>query len=258
MGTNTSTWTYSGSGAGLIAPLTINSSLNGASGSVVFSINNTATVGSCYCGLFSCTGSSTNNYGINANAYGASATNIGGVFQADTGGSSTYCYGIQVGARNGTNNSAIYILSGYPVAGANNWAIYSESQAQSYFAGNIGIGTSSPTTYQHGIGGLAIYGASCSGVALANDGASGKDWVLCSYNDDFRIYESAASHAAGTDRFIMKAGGGTILSCPTSSISSSLIFNSGFNPYLDEANNRLYFYVKRSDGVMKQGYVQLS
>src|SRR5436189_121956 len=37
-------------------------------------------------------------------------------------------------------------------------------------SGNIGIRTASPSSYLHGIGGLAIYGSTYSGISLANDG----------------------------------------------------------------------------------------
>ena len=67
------------------------------------------------------------NYGLYAAGQGAgAATNIGGGFSAN-------------GA---TNNYAIYLPG--PTADANNYAIYSLSPAQSYFAGPVGIGTTSP------------------------------------------------------------------------------------------------------------------
>jgi|GEM_PF-4574995 len=76
------------------------------------------------------------NYGTDTEAVGSGATsNIAGYFAA-------------LGA---TNNYAIQIAAGYPGAGANNYAIKSDSAAQSYFAGNVGIGTTSPSTDKLGM-----------------------------------------------------------------------------------------------------------
>jgi hypothetical protein len=69
------------------------------------------------------------NYALDAQAIGSGATlNVGGYFTA----------------QNATSNYAIQIPSGYPPAGSNNYAINSQSAAQSYFAGNVGIGTTAP------------------------------------------------------------------------------------------------------------------
>ena len=68
------------------------------------------------------------NYAITGQIGGAGTLNIAGQF----------------GAQNGTSNYAILIPGNNPGAGANNYAIRSESQAQSYFAGNVGIGTTTP------------------------------------------------------------------------------------------------------------------
>ena len=74
-------------------------------------------------------GTSGANRGILARAIGSGATtNTGGEFSSD--GASTN-YGIRISGP--TNN-------------INNFAIYSDSTAQSYFAGNVGIGTTNPTT----------------------------------------------------------------------------------------------------------------
>ena len=67
------------------------------------------------------------NYGIRAEATGSGATaNTGGMFNA---------YGAAI-------NRAIYIDG--PSAGSSNYAIFSGSSAKSYFAGDVGIGTSTP------------------------------------------------------------------------------------------------------------------
>jgi hypothetical protein len=68
---------------------------------------------------------STINYAVMAQAAGAATT-----------GANT---GVYVNVNNASNNYGVRIVN--PPAGANNWAIYSDSAAQSYFVGNIGIGT---------------------------------------------------------------------------------------------------------------------
>jgi hypothetical protein len=50
--------------------------------------------------------------------------------------------GLYVHATNASNNYGIRIVN--PPAAASNWAIYSGATAQSYFAGNVGVGTASP------------------------------------------------------------------------------------------------------------------
>jgi hypothetical protein len=67
--------------------------------------------------------------------------NYASVFQA-TGSGATFNTGAYINASGGTTNYGVRIVG--PTSGANNYAIYSDAAAQSYFAGNVGIGTSSP------------------------------------------------------------------------------------------------------------------
>ena len=66
------------------------------------------------------------NYGAQINVTGASNTNTG-VY--------SNCYGA-------TNNYGVRIIN--PPASATSWALYSDATAQSYFAGSVGIGTTTP------------------------------------------------------------------------------------------------------------------
>lgn len=75
-------------------------------------------------------------YAIYATKTGASTTNVGGYFSASGG---TNNYGIQIPVAT--------------AAGANNYAIYSDSPAKSYFAGSAGIGGLPRPADQ-----LAVYG----------------------------------------------------------------------------------------------------
>jgi len=74
-------------------------------------------------------GSGTVNYGVLGQAVGAATANTG--FYANAFGAAS--------------NYGVRIVN--PAAGANNWAIYSDATAQSYFAGNVGIGTTSPEAH---------------------------------------------------------------------------------------------------------------
>jgi hypothetical protein len=124
-----------------------------------------AITGTGYAGYFSKTGASTTNVGL---------------------------YTIATGA---TNNYALQIDSA--VAGANNYTIYANGTAQSYFAGNVGIGTTAPSSLlsvggagsssysisgigsQSGIYGSAsagytgVYGLSTSGAGISGSSTSG-------------------------------------------------------------------------------------
>ncbi|MFZ2187076.1 MAG: hypothetical protein WAV46_00370, partial [Candidatus Moraniibacteriota bacterium] len=76
-------------------------------------------------GDFKNTGTGATQYGLNAEATGASTLNIAGYFWS-SGASANY--GIQLGVG----------------AAANNYSIYASGGAQSYFAGNVGIGDTTP------------------------------------------------------------------------------------------------------------------
>lgn len=91
------------------------------------------------------------NYGTSSYAFGVGATiNVGGLFQAS---GATTNYGIRV------FNVA---------ASANNYAIYSDSPAQSYFQGNVGIGTTSPNSVLHTIGTIQTSSTSSASSNYAN------------------------------------------------------------------------------------------
>ena len=77
--------------------------------------------------------------GINCLINGAGGTVIYAIM-AQAAGAAASNTGVYVNVYNATStNYGVRIIN--PPAGANNWAIYSDSAAQSYFVGNIGIGT---------------------------------------------------------------------------------------------------------------------
>lgn len=95
------------------------------------------------------TSSTGTNYGIDSGATGiGSSSNVGGFFMASGAGT----------------NKAIYI-SGVS-AKEYNWALYSDAAAQSFFSGNVGIGTKYPARALH------IKTASDQQLLLDNDGGT--------------------------------------------------------------------------------------
>lgn len=69
-----------------------------------------------------------------------------------------------------TNNRGLYITGNGGTSGGgtvNNYALYSDSTANSYFAGNVGIGTTSPYALLS-IGGNVVVGASTAGGTLGD------------------------------------------------------------------------------------------
>ena len=93
--------------------------------------------------------------------------NYAGVFQS-TGSGATINTGAYINASGGTTNYGARIIG--PTSGANNYAIYSDATAQSYFAGNVGIGATSPSDRLTVVGaaggiGYALVGRSSDGYA---------------------------------------------------------------------------------------------
>lgn len=62
------------------------------------------------------------------------------------------------------------------------------------YTGDIGIGTTVPTTYLSGAVGLAVYDSASPGIALAN--SSGRNWLLYKSSDDLRIYNQTDNTVA--------------------------------------------------------------
>jgi hypothetical protein len=84
--------------------------------------------------------------GINCvNNGGAGTTNYS--IMGQSAGSAFANTGIYANAYNASTNYGVRIVN--PPAGASNWAIYSDAGAQSYFAGNVGIGITSPSAKFH-------------------------------------------------------------------------------------------------------------
>ena len=70
----------------------------------------------------------------------------------------------------------------------------------SYIAGYMGIGTSTPDSYLAGIMGMTVYNTSAAGISLAN---STKFWMTWIQNNDLKFFEGGSN----INRLTLKAGG---------------------------------------------------
>ncbi|MEK7574119.1 MAG: hypothetical protein AAB514_01140, partial [Patescibacteria group bacterium] len=142
-------------------------------------------------GMFVSAGNASgNNYGIDVEVYGSGATsNTAGYFYANGG---TNNYGIQI--------------SGIPV-GTNNYALYSQATAKSYFGGSVGIGAPSPG-YKLDVQGGQIN--TSGGLCIAGDCKTAWSQV------------GGGLGGGGTVNYVGKFTG-------TGTIGNSLIFDNGTN-----------------------------
>jgi hypothetical protein len=135
-----------------------------------------------------------NSTGILSEAIGIGGTsNTGGYFSASGAAA----------------NRAIYIPIA-TTAGANNYAIYSVSPAQSYFAGNVGIGTTTPSGLLDVKGTIKISGATSGAVGFAVPATAGSaiyTWPAAAPASNKLLQ----SDAAGTLSWVSAGGGGDAL-----------------------------------------------
>lgn len=104
-------------------------------------------------GSFTASGTAPTNKALQATASGA-----------------TNNYGVIISASGGTNNYGLQITN--PTSGTSNYAIYSTATAQSYFAGNIGIGTTTPVQKLDVIGTVNATSFTGAGTGLSGTAAS--------------------------------------------------------------------------------------
>lgn len=88
----------------------------------------------------------TNGTAVNGRNNSTTGTNYG-TLGISAGGGATLNTGVYAQASGGTSN--YNLRSPTLAAGANNYSIYSDAPAQSYFAGNIGGGVTAPTAVLH-------------------------------------------------------------------------------------------------------------
>ncbi len=87
---------------------------------------------------------SPNSTGMYLQKNGAVSSGVSYGLNIDTTGASLSNIGAYISARGATNNRSIWVPSNN-TAGSTNYALYIESAAQNYFAGNVGIGTITST-----------------------------------------------------------------------------------------------------------------
>lgn len=117
--------------------------------------------------------SSNNDVGVEITLGRTMGANYGLIVSAN-GSGATLNQGIFATAANGASNFGLRIYN--VEATANNYSLYSDSPAQSYFQGNVGIGTTSPTHK------LAVNGAVRAKEVIVDTGWS--DYVFAA---DYRL-----------------------------------------------------------------------
>ncbi len=85
-----------------------------------------------------------NSTGMYLQKNGAVAAGVSYGLNVDTSAASLTNVGAYISARGATNNRAIWVPSNN-TAGTTNYGLYIEGAAQNYFAGNVGVGTITPT-----------------------------------------------------------------------------------------------------------------
>ena len=142
-----------------------------------FSVVKTALLGAVQSGLVSnCTGTSaatTQIFGVvsetNTAASAFTAAEVTGFLAANVGkgaGSTiTNQYGVRIADQTqGTNN---YGITSQVSSGTNKWNVYASGTAANYFAGNVGIGTTTP------VGRLSVIGGSDNATQVVISGSTG-------------------------------------------------------------------------------------
>jgi hypothetical protein len=184
-------------------------------------LQNTLTGGTTATGLYSNptadSGTTSSITGVGAIPKTAAASftvsNVYGFFAFDTskgaGSTITNQHGLYIADQTqGTNNFGITSLVS---SGSNKWNIYASGTAQNYFAGNVGIGTSSPDTLLH------LAGNDTAVIRLENtDTTLTTDQVIGALE-----FEKQDASGGG----VGVVGGMRMLSADSSGTNSKLLFN---------------------------------
>jgi len=98
-------------------------------------------------------------------------------------GSATANTGVYANVSGATSNYGVRIVN--PPAGANNWAIYSDAGAKSYFAGDVGVGTTSPAYTLH------VSKAGNHGIGITSTDTLGAQLTLLSGVNSAQLAQSS-------------------------------------------------------------------
>jgi hypothetical protein len=143
-------------------------------------------------------GAGTVNYALMGQAAGAASANTG----------------LYVNVTGATNNYGVRIVN--PSAAANSYAVYSDATAQSYFAGNVGIGVTAPAQKLDVSGNIRVSGnISKTGQSAATDlglySETAANWIRLACNSgDIRFFVDAAAgnqFQGGTASAILNSAG---------------------------------------------------
>ncbi len=134
-------------------------------------------------------GTGTNNYGINITAPTSTGTATYGMKIGGPTGAATSNYGLNVVQPTGATHDAALVI-GDVATTAGDWALYSSSAADSYFAGNVGIGDTTPNSLLD----LLSSAAADTNIKITNTNAGDYDTAI-----QFELIEGTPSFTMGVD-----------------------------------------------------------
>ncbi|MCX5792205.1 MAG: tail fiber domain-containing protein [Elusimicrobia bacterium] len=158
----------------------------------------TQTAGGTTCINLNHTGATGVNYGIMSGISGAASSNTG--VYINVSGATSGNYGLRIVS---------------PTAAASNWAIYSDAPAQSYIAGNVGIGITAPTNK------LYVLGENSNATSLANSqsvaafylqpkSGSGYGFAFGSGPGDLPYIQNVTTNGGASGDMILQPYGGNV------------------------------------------------
>ena len=166
-------------------------------------------------------------------------------------------YGAQIGVPSassvGTNNRGLYITGNGGASANTNYALYSDSTAASYFAGNVGIGTTTPTNFPVEVAG-AIGPHTNDAGALGSATLSWSDLFLASgavlnyANSNVVITHTSGILTMGTGDFQITTAGTNAASVVTVGGTQTLTNKTLTSPILTTPQFADLGYIKDANG----------
>lgn len=162
-------------------------------------------------------------YGNNQASSGSTPTNYGAYIRASTltsgGGIGTnhglYVYTSSVSGSTITTNYGLRIADGHAGTVTNAWSLYNQSTADSYFAGNVGIGITTPEFPLHLQGDTPTFRIENTGSNIAGEDFATIDFYFDNGSYDYLAAQIAANRDEGNDSgaltFRTRDGTGNVL-----------------------------------------------
>ena len=195
--------------------------------------NTNGTSGTNYAGYFSATGATTANYGMK-------------IVAPTTGAGSNYGLNITTPST-GTHNAALEI--GTASTGSGTWAVYSSMNSNSYFEGNVGIGTNSPSQAKLTVNGNAAVLAQGDMLFYDTDNSNYAGFQATGATTQNVVYTLPGSAPAADGYALVSTTGGTL----------SWASAGGMTNPMTEAGDIIYGGASgtptRLDGSLSDGYV---